>query len=417
MTSIEIHRRSSFHQQGAPGSLFVRVIHGRKTRSMTLPWRLYSSEWDNHSRRVILEPGKQVNKTERSGRIEWLINTARHLEEEKRVLHGIVEKLEERGSFTAFEIIEIYRKYRKGTSLSTFARKLCCLLEENGQERTARAYRSAVNRIIRFRGGEDMLIKQITPSFLSELQKEILSEGRSLNTVSFYMRNLRAIYKKAVKEGLIKENGNPFEEVYTGIRQTNKRALSHTEICKLDNLDFLKENKRFKNAQMLFLFSFLARGMSFVDMAYLKKNAIRDGRIIYRRKKTGTMINIKITPSLQKILVYFESETTGSSFVFPIIRNVHMPFRRQYESGLRLQNKHLKRIAQFGNIDKILSTHVARHTWATLAQREHIPLSVISEGLGHKSERTTSIYLAGFEQAVIDNAGCKVEEVIIKKAV
>lgn len=422
MASIEIHRRPSSYGDDCVGSLFIRVIHRRKTRSITLPFRLYAGEWDARRRRIVMEAGGDLSDVARLHRLEWLREVAVCLEEEKRLLHCIAERLEIHGSFTVYGLTEAYHRQKAGANLSVFASVLCRKLAENGQERTARAYRSVVNRVLCVRGGKDILLKQITPAFLAELQKDILQQGRSLNTVSFYMRNLRAIYNKGIKEGLIESSGyNPFEEVYTGIRQTRKRALCREDICRLDELDLLcyegKENEQLRTAQKLFLFSFFARGMSFVDMAYLRKEDIRDGRIVYTRRKTGTMLNVKVSPAMQKIIRHFEGETEFTPFVFPIIRHMDSSLRVQYENGLRLQNKRLKKLAVLCGIDKSLSTHVARHTWATMARRQNIPLSVISEGLGHSSEKTTSIYLASFEHAVIDRAADEVVRGIMKRAI
>lgn len=422
MASIEIHRRASSYGDDCVGSLFVRVIHKRKTRSITLPFRLYAGEWDARRRRIVMEAGGDLSGAARLHRLEWLREVAVCLEEEKRILHCIAERLELRGGFTVYGIAEAYHRQKAGAYLSVFTSVLCRELTENGQERTARAYRSVVNRVLRVRDGNDILLKQVTPAFLAELQRDILQQGRSMNTVSFYMRNLRAIYNKGIKDGLIERSGNnPFEEVYTGIRQTRKRALCREDICRLDELDLLsgegRENEQLRTAQKLFLFSFLARGMSFVDMAYLRKEDIRNGRIIYTRRKTGTMLNVKVSPAMQKIIRYFSPETEYTPFVFPIIRHMESSLRVQYENGLRLQNKRLKKLAVLCSIDKSLSTHVARHTWATMARRQNIPLSVISEGLGHSSEKTTSIYLACIEHTIVDRAGDKVARTIMKKVV
>lgn len=440
MTSIEFHRRPSSYGDDRAGSLFVRVIRDRRTRSVTLPYRLYASEWDERRRCVVMEPGGIQSNAGRLERMQWLAQVAEHLEEERRLLRSIVRRLEACGTFTAYEVGEIYRRHKAGTFLSVFTGVLSAELISSGRERTARAYRSVTNRILRFRCGKDILLKEITPVFLMEFQNAILAEGRSLNTVSFYMRNLRAIYNKGVKDGLIDAApGNPFEEVYTGIQHTSKRALTKQELALLElslnsgepttptgtgNIQSTKAQvsgtflpDKLDKAIRLFMFSFLARGMSFVDMAYLRKEDIREGRIIYKRKKTGSMLNLKVTSHMHKIIRSFEAETQHTPFVFPIICDKELPFRRQYENGLRLQNRRLKRIAALCNIKKTLSTHVARHTWATLARRENIPLSVISEGLGHTSEKTTAIYLACFEHITIDRAGDKVTKAVMKKAV
>jgi integrase len=157
-------------------------------------------------------------------------------------------------------------------------------------------------------------------------------------------------------------------------------------------------------ALLYFLFAFHARGMAFIDLAFLKKNTIRNGYIHYYRQKTGKLLSVKITAPMQKILDYFSFMVVNSPYLFPIIDPGRSNERKQYETALTLQNRRLKIIGRIAGISKLLTTHVARHTWATIAKHNNVPLAVISECLGHRDERTTSIYLDSFETSVMDGA-------------
>jgi len=206
--------------------------------------------------------------------------------------------------------------------------------------------------------------------------------------------------------------------VYTGIQPTRKKAIEAKDIRQLERW-VKKEELRKKvfpeplvSSVYYFLFCFYARGMSYVDMAYLKKSDIRNGVLRYRRKKTGQYLEIRIIRELQEIIDFFSSRVVDSPYLFPIIHRKNKSGRLQYESGLRLQNKRLKEISREAGLDYPLSTHVARHTWATIAKKEHIPLSVISEGLGHTSPKTTAIYLASFDNNTLDQANVKVIKAI-----
>jgi integrase len=158
-----------------------------------------------------------------------------------------------------------------------------------------------------------------------------------------------------------------------------------------------------------FFFCFHARGMSYVDMAHLRKDNIRHGVISYYRKKTGQKIEITVTPPLQRLIDSFSQEVRHSPYVFPVIRDVGKSSRLQYENGLRLQNRLLKRLAAMAGIGEKLSTHVSRHSWATIGKKQNLPLWVISEGLGHSSEKMTYTYLASFERSTLDKASRKID--------
>ena len=160
------------------------------------------------------------------------------------------------------------------------------------------------------------------------------------------------------------------------------------------------------------MFSFFARGMSSIDMAYLKKANVRSGKISYCRKKTGGNITITLSSELRTIIKYFSRRTSGSPYVFPIIDDGNGNQRLQYENYLRRQNLLLKELAQISGVQKPLSTHWARHSWATIARKSGAPTAHISEGLGHRDEKTTRIYLDSFGPAAIDEVSRMVRRAI-----
>ncbi len=416
MTSIEFHLRSSIRQKHSMGSLFVRVIHERIPRSITTAFRVYPEEWDPVEHRIILDP----DNSQRLSRLRKIQEEMGYI---RMFLEDVVDRLEMSGAaFTSADIVAAYRQREGGHLLSDFVGKLYTELVRTGRERTARGYLTVLNRLIGFTGDKNLQLKQITPLLVRRFEFQLRQEGKAVNTISFYMRNLRSVYNKAIRQGLLAPSPySPFEDVFTGVKVTRKRALSKEEMSKIDHIlqrmyTFEKEPKRadegLRKSCLLFLFSFYARGMSFVDMAYLRKENLRCNVISYRRKKTGQLLEVKVTPSMRHILQIFEKETSNSPYLLPIIHKKGIPERLQYESALRMQNNRLKKIGLLCGLNKNLSTHVARHSWATIAKGEHLPLAVISEGLGHTSEKTTAIYLASFDRSVLDRANDKVSRAV-----
>jgi len=420
MTSIQFHLRPSSCGREFGGSLFIRVIHKRKALSVTTPFRLYPSEWNERHSCLVYRP-------EGSSRFLYLSGIEKIMAVEKELLSNIVSSLEEHGEFSVTDIIRLYRLRKSGVPMLPFAEKLSNKLTSQGQHRTARAYLTTSRGLAHFSGKDCFTLADIRPSLLKDFEADMLERGKTLNTVSFYMRNLRAIYNRAIRESLVESpKKNPFEGVYTGVEQTKKRALSREDMALLSR-DLLSRDKNKEErpeklealsmAQRFFLFSFHARGMSFVDVAFLKKSDIRNNLLTYRRRKTGQQLEMIVTPEMRRIMDSFQSETKASPYVFPIIQKPGEDEYRQYETGLKRQNLRLKQLAkncQLSIINYQLATHVARHTWASLAKELNFPLAVISEGLGHTSEKTTSIYLSSFDRTVLDSMNRRISRAVKK---
>lgn len=383
----------------AQGSLCIRLIYRRKARSLSLGIRLYEDEWDPGSQKII-NSSIFTQRTAYLSHAEAIVEACDNLF--KRILLGF----EEQGGYTVDDVVTSYRNHTTPGNLNAYCQKQVNVLRKHGRERTARAYLSAVRSITTFNNGKSLTLKDIDVNLLREYERYLKERGKTLNTISFYMRNLRALYNKSVADNVISGRfRNPFSEVYTGINRTRKRALSLKEAISLRDLDLSsKKNRRLERARRLFFFCFYARGMSFINMAYLRKDNIRRGVISYYRKKTGRPIEVKITPVLRELIDGFANETRRSSYLFPILNEKVDDARLQYENALRLQNKHLKELAKLAGLSKPVSSHVARHSWATIAKHEDLPLSVISECLGHSNEKTTYIYLASFERSRLDDA-------------
>ena len=155
-------------------------------------------------------------------------------------------------------------------------------------------------------------------------------------------------------------------------------------------------------ARDIFILSFMLRGMSFIDMAFLKKTDLSNGYVTYRRRKTGQKLIIEWTQDMQAIVDKYP--TAGSEYLLPIIRNPNSIAIYAYRNAGYRINRHLRLIAHALDIQIPLTMYVARHSWASAAKAKGIPISVISEGMGHDSELTTQIYLASLDTSVVDRA-------------
>lgn len=394
MTSVKIKFRPST-VAGKKGVVYYQLIHDRIVRHINTSYRIFATEWDERSGSVIYSssaPGAQ-----RWTDIRFIQN---EIKSDTLLLDGIVSSLELRGvGYTTDDIVNLFYERVSCQSFLHFGQKIVLRLEESGRIRTSEIYKSALRSFMRFRKGRDIRLSEITAEQMALYADYLSGEGVSLNTNSFYMRVLRAIYNRAVEEELVMQS-YPFRAVYTGVEKTLKRSIPFEVLKRIKKLD-LSLDSSLDFARDVFLFSFYTRGMSFVDISYLRKGDIQDGVLRYRRKKTGQRLFIRWEKCMQEIIdKYAQSET---DYLLPIIR-LKGNERRQYINALHLVNRRLKDLSRMINYPVSLTMYVARHSWASVAKSKNIPLSVISESMGHDSENTTLIYLASLDNSVIDNA-------------
>jgi len=277
-----------------------------------------------------------------------------------------------------------------------FFRQQIKRLKTNGNLRTSETYQAAHDKVRSFRQGKDFAATEIDGAMMEALQASFRLQGLSMNTISFYMRIIRAVYHRAVEQGLCIDC-QPFTHVFTGSQATVKRALSLEELKRIKNLVLTDPDEQF--ARNLFLFSFYTRGMSFVDLAYLKKENVHDGMMAYTRRKTGHMLAMRWEAKMQQFVDLYPSSTP---YLLPIIHTAGDHERNQYRAVQDRVNRTLKTIAMKANIRQNLTMYCARHSWATIAREHKIPVSVISHAMGHTNELTTEVYLKTIDSSIID---------------
>ncbi len=291
-------------------------------------------------------------------------------------------------------------KFQK-KSFFGFMEEVIDSLRDLGKTRTSDAYIASLNSFRRFRNYKDVSVDRVDSEMMLAYEAYLKSNGVSPNSSSFYMRNLRAAYNRAVEKEITPQRF-PFKHVYTGIDKTVKRAVPLTVIRMIRKMD-LRSSPSSDFARNMFLFSFYTRGMSFVDMAYLRKKDLVGGVLSYRRRKTGQQLFIKWERPMQEIVDKYD--TGDSPYLLPIIKpNSRIEERSQYIYSGHNINRSLKFIGRALSLTLPLTMYSARHSWASIARSKKIPISVISEGMGHESETTTRIYLASLDNVEIDKA-------------
>ena len=394
MASIKVKFRPST-ASGREGSIYYQVIHRRIVRQVKTDYRIFDTEWDKRTSSVKILPEIGENRK------RYLREVAEHIDWDTRRLKAIVAQCDRQGGiYSADSIIEKFNRQTGEQSLFCFMQGIIGQLKQLGKVRTSETYTAALASFMKFREGQDILLCEIDGNTMMLYEAWLKGKGICPNTVSFYMRILRAVYNRAVDKELT-EQKHPFKHVYTGIGKTVKRAIPLKAIKHIKELD-LTLKSHLDYARDMFLFSFYTRGMSFIDMAFLRKKDLQNGILSYRRQKTGQQLFIKWEKPMQEIIDRYD--TQGSPYLLPIIRDMEVDGRKQYKKTAHLVNQKLKKLGMRLGLSIPLTTYVARHAWASIAKSKNISLSVISEAMGHDSENTTRIYLASLDTSLVDKA-------------
>lgn len=289
---------------------------------------------------------------------------------------------------------------RKKDGCFHFIQAQISLLREAGRLSTAAHYAQTLRSLMRFRENRDLHFDDITPQFALAYETWLREQRLCRNSSSFYLRVVRTLYNKAVAAGLTPDR-QPFRAVYTGIDKTTKRAVGMADIRRIKEAD-LRAAPRMEFARDMFLLSFYLRGIAPVDLAFLRKTDISQGYLAYARHKTGQRMRVLVEPEIQRL--FDKYATPGTKFLLPLITKEDGTERNQYRNSTRNINRHLKRLSARLHLSAPLTLYVARHSWASIAQSEHIPIGVICGAMGHDSETTTQIYLASIQTRQIDEA-------------
>lgn len=384
------------------GTLYYQVIHNRVVRQIYTDYKLFASEWDCHSEAVNLH--LISSKDERNN---YLLSISSRIRWDKDRLNKIIYTLSQSGTFVADDIVVRFLN-RQEQSFNDYICLQIARLKRLGKIRTSETYTAALRSFSGFMNDKEVLFDQLNADLIAEYEAYLKGRGNSPNTVSFYMFILKAVYNRAVEDGLT-EQRHPFKSVYTGVEKTLKRAISLNDLKHIKGLDLsLKPNLDF--ARDMFLFCFYTRGMSFIDMAYLRKKDLQNGILSYRRRKTGQQLFIKWERCMQEIVDKYPINET--EYLLPIITKRDEDYRKQYTNELHRVNHLLKKIGKQLDLPILLTMYVGRHSWASIAKSRNVPISVISEGMGHDSENTTQIYLASLDTSVVDKANKKILDLL-----
>ena len=295
----------------------------------------------------------------------------------------------------------------KKEDLISFMKQVTTDLQGRGNLGTAHVYKSTLNAILTFQGSRKFMFRQLTPEWVKRFEVSLRERGCSWNTVSTYLRTLRAVYNRAVDQRKAAYVPHLFRSVYTGTRADHQRALDGEDMKKVFNrLPKSSVAPAVSTTQDLFILMFLLRGLPFVDLAYLRKSDLQGNVITYRRRKTGRSLSVTLTTEAMLLLQQHMNRDANSPYLFPILRSKEgtQEAYHEYQLALREFNYQLEILGKLLGLEGKLSSYAARHTWATTAYYCEVHPGIISEAMGHSSITVTETYLKPFHSKKIDDA-------------
>lgn len=400
ITSVKLMLNKNRRLNNGSYPLVFQVIHNRRKKLLYTGYRVKEEAFDEAKGKVIDNTGSSFTATE-------IVKINRELRKMKNQIDTRIRQLERtREEFTVEDILgrNICGTRKSQYYLLQYINTQIERKQELEKVGMAAAYKSTRSSLAKFINHSDVRMSEIDLGFVRRYEDFLCSNGVAANTISYYLRNLRSLYNQAIVDGYRPHGEYPFANAQTRPAKTLKRALSRNDMRALADLQ-LESEPELEFARDLYLFSFYAQGMAFVDVVLLKKVNIYNGVLTYSRHKSKQLIRVAITPQLQSLIDKYKTE---NEYVFPIITDDYSSGYKQYRLALGRINRHLKKIAVMVNIKVPLTTYTARHTWATLARDCGAPVSVISAGLGHTSEEMTRIYLKEFDVSLLDEINSKV---------
>lgn len=394
MATIKLKFRPST-VAGKEGSLFFQIIHRRQARQIYTDLHLYEWEWDKEDVSVIIPPDADAR------RVRHILSVKESLGDGQSKLQAIISQLDMKGlPYTARDVADAFKTSHVVVGVVSFTRKMIVDMREIGKRAMVRRLDTSLNSLLRYTDGKEVAWDDVTSTFILGYEEFLIKRGLCRNSTSFYMRNLRSIVNRAIEQDCNVPR-NPFRHVYMGVDKTQKRAVTLDTIRMIRDLD-LSKYPSLDFARKVFMFSFYTRGMSFIDIAFLKKSDMCHGVISYSRRKTRQQFHVRVEPEIKMVIDSFGNNDT--SYLLPIIVHNDESPERQYENAYYRINRNIQKVGKMLGLETKLTLYVARHAWASIALSNNVAVSTISKAMGHDSEKTTIIYLRSLDTSAVDKA-------------
>lgn len=397
MASIKIVLRKKSRINGS-FPIYLRVTKDRKSKFFKTIFNAFPDEWDANSEIFTKRSPNYIQKNRLLSNIK---------EKAYRVYLNLKTE-NERFTLSDFEHAFRVKSNPNGNNIFYFWDDLISEMLTAGRTGSARCHKDAFSTLQKFHGSTRLNFENVNLAFLSKFEGFLRFRGGSDGGISVRMRCIRTVFNIAIERDMTSADYYPFKKYKISKLKgkSAKRALEISEIYKILNM-LISKYPELIDSRHYFLFSFYTRGMNFADIMRLKWSNIKDGIIQYTRLKTKGNFKIKILPPVQEILDYYRIRPTGTSYVFPLLKSDHLTpieIERAKKQTLKIFNMDLKQIAYHCQIEKTLTSYVARHSFANCLKQKGVATDVISESLGHQNLEVTQAYLKELDSSILDKA-------------
>lgn len=375
--------------------IMLRVCKGGKKKYVSLGISVNPKFWDF-----------EKNKPKRScPNREQLIKAIN--EQEQKYAEQILEFSVEQREYSPTTLIEAIVPVQKTKTVSDLFNGYIAQLIDEDRLGYALSVQQVYNSLLKYKGHLDIYFSEIDVNWLKEYESWLRCCKLADNTIGIRFRTLRAVYNLALAEGMVKADCYPFKKYKVSKlhKETAKRAITKEQMKQVIEYDVSGARFYKRLAVDMFAFSYLMGGINFTDMAFLTDKNVEGGRLVYIRQKTKKLIMLPLQEKAVEIMNRYRSPQR--KFIFPILdereRTLRQIRNRVYDV-LDTVNGYLEGIGKELGVELKISSYVARHSYATVLKRSGVSTSVISESLGHSSERVTQIYLDSFENKQLNDA-------------
>ena len=377
--------------------LMLRVYKNGKRKLVSIGISIHPNLWDvskNCPKKTC--PNKElINK----------IIADKIAEYNKQILELKVEQKE----YTAASLVESTEQELKPKTVKEFYSELIEEFKKNGKAGNTSIYTDSLNSLKAFTKNKlDFYFSNINKKWLEKYEQWQKDKGNKETSISLQFRTLRSAYNKAIDAGVANKKFYPFDDykISKFNTKTKKRAISKEEVMKIIYTETINATKLRTLTRDVFTFSYLCGGISFVDIANLTVDNIRNGKLKYTRQKTHGEIKLKLCDQAREIINKYHEKK--ARYLFPIfdakVHKTPVQKKNRVHKVLAKVNRELKVLASELEIEADMTTYVARHSFATILKNSGVNISLISEMLGHTDLKTTQIYLDSFDNKQMDAA-------------
>ena len=382
--------------------LKVRITYNRKHKEVPLNIALHTKDWNAETQKVKANhPNAKL--------ITIKINQTLSEIQEKALKFETTEKV--------YNVEDLACSANNNIiSLKSFADKEIENLRKAGRVGNAITYQTATNKLIAYTRKDGLRFEQIDFKLLDSFANSMLADGMTINAVASYMREIRAIYNKAIKADIVEQKYYPFNKYKIKTTKTINRTLTVAEMKKITKLK-LTPGSQMWHRRNYFLLSFCLIGTNFTDLFKLTPHSIQNDRVIFNRSKTKKIYSIKLHDRAKQILNNYYKAENNPDYLLPVLCKGDSPadVKRKSLQAIKTTNKYLLDIAKECKITQEITTYYARYSWANICKSLGYSKDLIAEGLGHSyGNSTTSIYLDNYDKKIIDAANAKVIASVFK---